>query len=149
MPPSISPPPPRYRTLAWSTVSCTQLGGPHGTVLLSSCTVRTGPHAVISYTLLFLDISNHFTPVMPLGDSAACSISYRFRFHRRPGGVSGYPSVFVSSSPAECILEYKFFGTFSRAQIDLRKARERELATLDEKLTSSGIAEHYNMRDKI
>ena len=36
---------------------------------------------------------------------------------------------------------YKFVGTFSCAQIDLRKARERELATLDEKSTSSGIAE--------
>ena len=34
-------------------------------------------------------------------------------------------------------------GTFSCAQIDLQKARERELATLDEKLTSSGIAEPY------
>ena len=34
-------------------------------------------------------------------------------------------------------------GTFSCAQIDLRKARERELATLDEKSTSSGIAEPY------
>ena len=34
-------------------------------------------------------------------------------------------------------------GLFSRAQIDLRKARERELATLDEKSTSSGIAEPY------
>ena len=31
--------------------------------------------------------------------------------------------------------------TFSCAQIDLRKARERELATLDEKSTSSGCAE--------
>ena len=31
----------------------------------------------------------------------------------------------------------------SCAQIDLRKARERELATLDEKPTSSGIAESY------
>ena len=29
----------------------------------------------------------------------------------------------------------KFVGTCSRAQIDLRKARERELATLDEKST--------------
>ena len=34
-------------------------------------------------------------------------------------------------------------GTFFWAQIDLRKARERELATLDEKSTSSGIAEPY------
>ena len=36
---------------------------------------------------------------------------------------------------------YKFVETFSCAQIDLRKARERGLATLDEKPTSSGIAE--------
>ena len=34
---------------------------------------------------------------------------------------------------------YKFVGNFSCAQIDLRKARERELATLDKKWTSSGI----------
>ena len=34
---------------------------------------------------------------------------------------------------------YKFVGMLSCAQIDLRKARERELATLDEKSTSSGI----------
>ena len=37
----------------------------------------------------------------------------------------------------------KFVGTFSCAQIDLREARERELAILDEKSTSSGIAEPY------
>ena len=37
----------------------------------------------------------------------------------------------------------KFVGTFCCAQTDLRKARERELATLDEKLTSSGTAEPY------
>ena len=34
-------------------------------------------------------------------------------------------------------------GLFSCAQIDLRKAQERELATLDEKWTSSGIVEPY------
>ena len=34
-------------------------------------------------------------------------------------------------------------GLFSCAQIDLRKAQERELATLGEKPTSSGIAEPY------
>ena len=34
-------------------------------------------------------------------------------------------------------------GTFSCAEIDLRKTRERESATLDEKSTSSGIAEPY------
>ena len=38
---------------------------------------------------------------------------------------------------------HTFVGTFSGAQIDLRKARERELATLDETSTSSGIAEPY------
>ena len=38
-----------------------------------------------------------------------------------------------------------YISTFSCAQIDLRKARERELAPLDEtkKSTSSGIAEPY------
>ena len=35
-----------------------------------------------------------------------------------------------------------WLGLFLCAQIDLRKAREREL-TLDEKSTSSGIAEPY------
>ena len=39
----------------------------------------------------------------------------------------------------------EFVETFSCAPIDLRQARERELliATLDEKSTSSGIAEPY------
>ena len=37
----------------------------------------------------------------------------------------------MSSSPAECILVLIRWD-FSCAQIDLRKARERELATLDE-----------------
>ena len=36
-----------------------------------------------------------------------------------------------------------FVETFSCAQIDVLKARKRELATLDEKSTSSGIAEPY------
>ena len=49
---------------------------------------------------------------------------------------------FVSSNPPSAY-SYKFVGTFSCAQIDLRKARERELATRDEKPTSSGIAEPY------
>ena len=35
------------------------------------------------------------------------------------------------------------WGLFSCAQIDFRKAREREVATLDEKSTSSGISEPY------
>ena len=38
---------------------------------------------------------------------------------------------------------YKFVGTFSCAQIDLRIERERELATLDANSTSGGIAEPY------
>ena len=38
---------------------------------------------------------------------------------------------------------YNFVGTLSCARIDLRKARGRELATLDEKSTTSGIAEPY------
>ena len=41
------------------------------------------------------------------------------------------------------VYSYKFVGTFSREQIDLRKTRKRELTTLDEKSTSSGIAEPY------
>ena len=67
----------------------------------------------------------------------------------RPGGVSGYPRSWyrsvswVRAPPSAYKYSYKFFGTFPCAQIDLRKARERELATLDEKSTSSGIAEPY------
>ena len=38
---------------------------------------------------------------------------------------------------------YKFVGTYSCAQVYSRKARKRELPTLDEKSTSSGIAEPY------
>ena len=51
-----------------------------------------------------------------------------------------YRSVsWVRTPPNAC--SYKFVGTFSREQIGLRKARERELATLDERSTSSGIYE--------
>ena len=64
-----------------------------------------------------------------------------------PGGVSGYPRAWSRSlswvrTPPSAY-SYKFVGTFSCAQIELRKARERELATLDEISTSSGIAEPY------
>ena len=41
--------------------------------------------------------------------------------------------------PPPSAYSYKFVGTYSCAQIDFRKARERELATLDETSTSSGI----------
>ena len=48
----------------------------------------------------------------------------------------------MGSNPPESILVY-IRGDFSCAQIDLRKAREHELATFDEKSTSSGIAQIY------
>ena len=64
-----------------------------------------------------------------------------------PGGVSGYPRAWYRSVSwvrvPPSAYSYKFVGTFSCAQIDLRKARKRELATLDENSTSSGIAEPY------
>ena len=65
----------------------------------------------------------------------------------RPGGVSGYPrpwyrSVSQARLPTSAY-SCKFVGAFSCAQIGLRKAREREVATLDENSTSSGIAEPY------
>ena len=67
--------------------------------------------------------------------------------HGRPGGVSGYPRAWYRSVSRVRIppsaYSYKFVGIFSGAQIDLRKTRERELATRDEKSTSSGIAEPY------
>ena len=50
---------------------------------------------------------------------------------------------FREFEPPASASSYKFVGTFSCAHIDLRKARERELATLDEKSTSSGITEAY------
>ena len=64
-------------------------------------------------------------------------------------GVSGYPRAWYKGQFREFeprrvharINSLELF--FSCAQIDLRKARERELATLDEKSTSSGIAEPY------
>ena len=47
-------------------------------------------------------------------------------------------------SPRVHTYSYKLVGTFSCAQVDLRKPRERELATaLDETSTSSGIVEPY------
>ena len=50
---------------------------------------------------------------------------------------------FREFEPPPSAYSYKFVGTLNCAQIDLRKARERELATFDEKSTSSGIAEPY------
>ena len=62
----------------------------------------------------------------------------------RPGGVSGYPRAWYYRSVSRVRVppsaySYKFIGTFSCEQIDLRKARERQLPTLDEKSTSSGL----------
>ena len=48
----------------------------------------------------------------------------------------------MSSNPPECIFGLSR-GEVSCAQIDVRKTRERELATIDEKSTSNGIAEPY------
>ena len=48
---------------------------------------------------------------------------------------------FREFEPRRVHTRIKFVGTFSCAQIDLRKTRERELATLDEQSTSSGTAE--------
>ena len=72
---------------------------------------------------------------------------YNIALAGRPGGVSGYPRAWYRSVSWVRIppsaYSYKFVGTFSCAQIDLRKTREHELATLDDKSTSSGIAEPY------
>ena len=69
----------------------------------------------------------------------------------RPGGISGYPRAWYRSvswgwAPPSTY-SYKFVGTFSCAQTDSRKARERELAARDEKSTSSGIAEPYTRQN--
>ena len=48
---------------------------------------------------------------------------------------------FCEFKPPPSTYSYEFVGTFSCAQIDLRKAQERELATLDEKSKNSGIDE--------
>ena len=59
-------------------------------------------------------------------------------------GLGTGRSVSRARSPPSAY-SYEFAGTFSCAQYDPRKTRERELATLDEQL-SSGIAEPYSMR---
>ena len=65
----------------------------------------------------------------------------------RPGSVSGYLRAWYKSISwvwvPSSAYSNKFAGIFSCALIDLPEARERELATLDEKSTSSGIAEPY------
>ena len=50
---------------------------------------------------------------------------------------------FREFKPRRVHTRIKSLGLFSCAQIDLRKARERESATFDEQSTSSGIAEPY------
>ena len=49
---------------------------------------------------------------------------------------------FREFEPRRVQIRINSLGLF-RAQIDLRKARERELTTLHEKSTSGGIAEPY------
>ena len=68
----------------------------------------------------------------------------------RPGGVSGYPRAWCRS--VSCVrippsaYSYIFVETFSCAQVDLRKARERESAALDENRRAEGLLNP--MRDK-
>ena len=50
---------------------------------------------------------------------------------------------FCEFEPPRVHTRINSWGLFFVHKIDLRKARERELATLDEKSTSSGIAEPY------
>ena len=70
----------------------------------------------------------------------------------RPGGVSGYPRACgiigqfrefeYPASAYAC--KFVCWDFFTCAQMNLRKSRERELATLlDDISTSSGIAEPY------
>ena len=61
--------------------------------------------------------------------------------HRKMFGYVGVYFFFSFCAPL-CV-SYKIVGTFSSAQIDLRKTRERELTTLDEISSSSEIAEPY------
>ena len=65
----------------------------------------------------------------------------------RPGGVSGYPRAWYRLGSLVRIplnaYSYTFVATFSWAQIGLGKARQRDLATLDDKSTSSGISGPY------
>ena len=50
---------------------------------------------------------------------------------------------FREFEPRRVPIRNNFVGTFSCAQIDLRKSRERELATLDGKSMSGRIVEPY------
>ena len=68
----------------------------------------------------------------------------------RPDGVSGYHRAWYRLVPWVQVpsreYSYKFIGTFSCAQIALRKTRERELAKLDEKSTNNEIAKPYALQ---
>ena len=59
---------------------------------------------------------------------ASGKIIGQFREFESPRMHTRIEVSFVSSNPPECILRvsYKLVGAFSCAQIDLRKARERE-----------------------
>ena len=81
----------------------------------------------------------HAAPV-PVGVFAVLSFG-RQVYHRQPAssGRCRICDFFVAKFP---LSSFKGVDSFS-AQIDSRKARERDLATLDKKSTSSGIAEPY------
>ena len=78
-------------------------------------------------------------------DPTPHDVRARLRLKSFRSGWDLVPGIPVAPMAYQVILEpgIVFVGTFSCGQIDLRKARERELATLDEKSTSSGIAEPY------
>ena len=63
----------------------------------------------------------------------------------RSDGVSGYPRAWDRSG-SRVAYSYAFVGFYSGAQIDLRKAREREVATPDENRRAVGLLDP--MRDK-
>ena len=75
-------------------------------------------------------------------DRIGVRVRDRYTVTGRPGGVSGYPRAWYRS--VSCVrvspsaYPYTFVRTLSRV-LDLQQARERELATLEEKSTSSGI----------
>ena len=87
----------------------------------------------------------------PLGPLRAALYHPRYPRNHTPHRIPHPVMIFLNPKMLSrgCVIlcqvwySYKFAGTFSCAQVDLRKARERELATLDEKSTISGIAEPY------
>ena len=119
---------------------------------------------VACFCLLFVVVSRYFSGSRASGERSEHPCRHAGPSSGPPAGevISYLVPVILPVAPVEVqvILEpgmgqfrqfesppsaysYKFVGIFSCAQIDLRKAPDRELAALDEKSTSSGIAEPY------